>query len=243
MDQERIRETAKKLLKKNGIAYSELASSLQLSLAGVKRMMSKGDLPLSRLERIAKLCGLTLFELMEIARRDDPKPYQFTKSQEAALVRQPEALYLFLMLGAAVPLEECVRRAGFTKKQVEKLIFLLDKINLIALMPDGQLRTPIRGPYKWIKNGEMQRKFQTRFLSQIAQMLQTPPTEKELQLTYELYMSESLLKRMKEDLSTLLQKYSSLTRIEHELHPADKIFPVSGALIAKLSDSWGKTLL
>lgn len=238
-----VREAVKMALKRRGATYSDLGKVLGLTLPGVKRLMTKGDLSLSRLELIAQWCGLTLFELMEAAKVGEPKPYEFTEAQEVFLSRNPEALYLLLLLGAALPLEECYNRAKFSKKKMEKLLYALDKNNFIELRRENKFRILARGPFQGRNGGELRKRFQGQYLRKLSQLLTSNVLEDDLRIPYELYMSERLFDQMKVDLLALYSKYRGLTRLEHELHSGEKIFPVSGVILAMRYDSWRAVLI
>src|SRR5262245_19110186 len=59
-------EVLKRELRSRGVTYAQVARSLRLSEASVKRMFSKRDFTLKRLDRI---CELTRSELSDLARR------------------------------------------------------------------------------------------------------------------------------------------------------------------------------
>lgn len=240
---EQVRSTVKTLLKKRGATYQDLGKVLGLTLPAIKRLMTKGDFSLTRLEIIAQWCGLTLFELMEIAKRQELAPYQFTEKQEAFLSQNPRALYLFLLLGAALPIDECIRRMDMPKKQMQKILFSMDRFDLIEIGREGNVRVLYRGPYLWIQGGELQKRFHAAYLHQISKLLFTRPGKDDMQITYELYLSDRLFTQMKDELRTTFQKYQGLSRIEHELHSAEEIFPVSGAILANRFDSWRGVLM
>ena len=55
----------KRALKNAGVTYAEIARRIGLSEASVKRVFHQGDMPLSRLEAIADIAGVTLADLVE----------------------------------------------------------------------------------------------------------------------------------------------------------------------------------
>ncbi|MFN9068837.1 MAG: helix-turn-helix domain-containing protein, partial [Bdellovibrionales bacterium] len=141
-----LREVIKKLLKKNGLNYRDLATELKLTEAAVKKLMKEGDFKIQRLEIIANWFGYTLFELIEMAKRSAITPFTFSNEQEIELSKNPKALYVLLLLAAGFSLEQIKINADMKESEIRRNVFLLDRIQLIKLMPNDKLKMNCRGP-------------------------------------------------------------------------------------------------
>ena len=63
-------DTLKRMLKAQGVTYAAVARALSMSEASVKRMFSRKDFSLKRLDRVLELAHL---ELAELARSLEPR--------------------------------------------------------------------------------------------------------------------------------------------------------------------------
>ncbi len=237
-----IRTVTKMLLKKRGSGYAELGEALDLTVPAIKRLMTKGDFTISRVEKIAGWFGLTLFEFMSIAKDSVVRPYQFSEAQENILAKKSSALYLLLLLGAGLPLHEAQERAQVSEKQLQSDLFTLDKLGAIELGLENKVRIIARGPYKWIPGGPLQKKFFKNYLKQITNLVEVKPSENTLQLPFELYVSDRLVKQMQDDLRSVFEKYRSLSRIDHEISLSSELQPVTGLILIKPFDTWKAVL-
>lgn len=75
----------------------------------VKRMFSKGDFTLERVDRIAELAGCTLADIVERARDRAAPTRQLTLAQEREIVSDPKLLLVTWLVVNREPLEEIVR--------------------------------------------------------------------------------------------------------------------------------------
>lgn len=238
-----IRIAIKKLLKKHGYTYADLGKLLKLSEPAVKRLMAKGTFTIGRIETIAQSFGLSFFEFMEMAGKMESKPYQFNPKQEQVLVKNPLALYALLLLGSGFSLQEVQARIKLNQKELmDKVLFVLDKIDLITLEPSNRVRLKCRAPFRWIRGGILQGLIYEDFVNLVSRSLTTTPDPEGLQRTFEMYLSPRLLKRMKLDLEAIVDRYQHLSRIEKELSPANETHPVIGMAFLKPYDGWGEIL-
>lgn len=237
-----IRILVKKLLKKQGLGYADLAKELNLSLAAVKKLMSQGDFTVSRLERLAKLFEFTLFEFMTIANKSAIEPYEFSQMQEEVFVKNPRALHFLLLLGAGFSLNEVSKRLRLTVSQVNSFLFLLDKVNAIELKLGTKHRLLARGPFKMRPTGILRSKYFHRFTKHLISLVEQKPAKEALQIPFELYLSRQLFQSFKADLTALYERYRSLSRIDHEINASADIEPISGLFLLKPYDSWGAVL-
>jgi transcriptional regulator with XRE-family HTH domain len=239
----KIRETIKSLLKKRGLTYADLAKALHLAEASVKRLMTKGDFSLDRLETIAHWFGLSLFEFLEVVKKSEFQPHRLNAKQEAILEKNPKALRLLLLLGAGFSLAEVGRRTKWPQQQLQKILFVLDKAQLVEIQSGGKVRTNARGPFQMIPEGILRKKYFRAFQKEVLNLMSEEMLESDrLQLTFELYMSDALHERMREELRSVFQKYRGLSRVEHEVVASEKIRPFAGILMSKPHDAWGSVL-
>jgi transcriptional regulator with XRE-family HTH domain len=154
-----IVDRLKRELKARGITYATLARALDLSEASVKRMFSKRDFTLSRLEAI---CAVAQIGLAEIARSLDPEERlltELTEKQEAAIVDEPT---LFIAATSALNLldfEQILEMYDIEEAQLVKALLILDRLGFLRLLPNNRYRLLVARTFRWRPNGPIQRSF------------------------------------------------------------------------------------
>lgn len=237
-----IRNAIKVLLKKHGLSYRDLGKALELSEGAIKQLMTKGSFTTSRLEKVAHWFGYSLFEFMEIALKAESRPYSLSHKQEEILFGFPVSMWMLFLLSAGFPLESIRDRMNLTEKKFQLALHTLDKTGLIELLPGNRVRIKFRGPYRFNKNGIIEKNLRKDYLALVTEQIQFGPPPDVFQRTFEMYFSESLFKKMKLEVEAIISKYGHLTRIETELDQKDRSFPVTGVFFMKPFDGWGTLL-
>ena len=79
-------DTLKRELKAQGVTYAAVARALGMSEASVKRMFSRKDFTLKRLDQVLEFAGLELAELTRSLERRDRLLSRLTPQAEKAIV-------------------------------------------------------------------------------------------------------------------------------------------------------------
>lgn len=158
-DAERLIAALKRQLKKQGITYRQVASSLGVSEPSVKRMFSRGTFTLDRLVQIAGLLEMSLAEVAHIAENDQPRLRTLSEAQEKELVADPSlVLVAACVLNNLTPAEICAIYS-FSPAECLKRLLKLDRIGLITLMPGDRVRLNVARDFDWRHEGPIQRFF------------------------------------------------------------------------------------
>jgi transcriptional regulator with XRE-family HTH domain len=152
-------EHLKNELKARGITYAKVGAAIELSEASVKRMFSKRDFTLSRLEAI---CAVAQIELTDLTRGIDPDDRllsALTEKQEAALIDDST---LFIAATSALNLltfDQILDVYAIDEAQLVKAFVKLDRIGFLRLLPNNRYRLLIARTFRWLPNGPIQRSF------------------------------------------------------------------------------------
>ncbi|HEY2780359.1 MAG TPA: helix-turn-helix transcriptional regulator [Steroidobacteraceae bacterium] len=138
-DQPLIVAELKRALRERGLTYAAVAKKLSLSLATVKRLFSRGDLSLRRIDQICELLETGLAEIAARA-RDRPTPAQLTLAQEHEIVSDPRLFLMSWLVLNRAPLEDIVRSYRFTEREALKYFYRLDELKIIELQPGNRVR-------------------------------------------------------------------------------------------------------
>ncbi len=165
---EQVVDTLKKQLKARGITYRAVAQHLGLSEPSVKRQFSQRRLRLDTLEAIADRAGLDLAELVRMADADQARTHRLSAAQEADLVADPRRLLVAVCVLNHMSLEQITAKYRLSRAEGLAQLLRLDRLKLIALLPDNRVKLKIARDFDWLPDGPIQRYFrehvQTDFL-------------------------------------------------------------------------------
>jgi len=155
-------ETLKRVLKGQGITYAKVAGALELSEASVKRMFSRRDFTLQRLEDICRIAGIDFAELAREAAGEGARVTQLTVEQEREIVSDPRMLMVALCAVGNWTFEEIVGNYAITPQECVGYLARLDRHRIIELLPNNRIRPLIGRTFAWLPDGPIQRYFRER---------------------------------------------------------------------------------
>ena len=158
---EQIVVELKAVLRAQKLTYADVARHLEISEASVKRLFSKGQISLDRLEQICDLAGLRLPELVA---RIDEQPARVTQlglEQEKQLLADEKLLLVTFMVLNGWSIERIVSVFRIDSFEVTRKLAQLDRMGFIDLLPDNRIRRRIARNFSWKKNGPVQRYFES----------------------------------------------------------------------------------
>ena len=118
-------------LKANHITYAELAQRLDMAESSVKRMFSKGDMPLSRIDAICQALALDFADLARKVADHQPLLKELTQAQEAAVVADRHLLLVAICVLSQWTLEQITTTYRLTEAQAVKALVQLDRIGIL----------------------------------------------------------------------------------------------------------------
>lgn len=139
-------ETLKTVLKQKGITYSELANRLDMSEAGIKKIMVNGDCNISKLNEICQAIELSPTELWSLAAVQKPNLVSFTPEQEESLLRD-QTLYFYFRALLNFDFDEPKTREKLkiSEKKSFSNLRKLDQLKLLELHQNNQIRSQFKG--------------------------------------------------------------------------------------------------
>jgi transcriptional regulator with XRE-family HTH domain len=152
-------ERLKQELKARGITYAQVGAAIELSEASVKRLFSKRDLTLSRLDAI---CAVAQLELTDLTRGIDPDDRllgELTEKQEAALVTDPMLFMTATCVLNLATFEHILETYAVEPSQLVKALVKLDRLGFLRLLPNNRYRLLVARTFHWLPDGPIQRYF------------------------------------------------------------------------------------
>ncbi|HEX3835668.1 MAG TPA: hypothetical protein VHW25_01785 [Steroidobacteraceae bacterium] len=167
----------KRALRASGHTYAHVAIKLDLSVASVKRLFSREDLSLARIDAICELIGLGLIEILDRARERAAPATQLTLAQESEIVSDLRLLFMTWLVLIRTPFEEMVHSYRFTEREALKYLLRLDRLKVIELLPGNRVRLLVSRHFSWRAGGPVQKYIDQKLLREFFASHFTEPTE------------------------------------------------------------------
>lgn len=139
----------KKELKAAQMTYADLARALGMAESSVKRMLAKGDMPLSRIDAICRALSLDFADLARRVADSQPLLQEMTPEQENAVVADRKLLLMAICVLSQWTLEQIVATYRMTEAEGIRYLAQLDRIGIIELRPGNRYRLRLAKTFRW----------------------------------------------------------------------------------------------
>ena len=133
-----------------------------MSEVSVKRMFSKREFTLTRLDRICSLAHMELSDLARLFASREAVVSQLTAEQEKELVANEKLMLVALSVLNHLAFEQIVAMYDITPAECVKLLVRLDRLKFIELMPNNRYRLIVSRAFAWLPDGPIQRFFKAQ---------------------------------------------------------------------------------
>ncbi len=140
-------------LKNAGMTYADLARSLDMAESSVKRMLSKGDMPLSRVDAICRALKMDFADLARRVADAQPLVKELTHEQEKAVVKDKKLLLVAINVLSQWTLEQITAAYRITEAECIACFAQLDRIGIIELRPMNRYRLKLAKTFRWRPHG------------------------------------------------------------------------------------------
>lgn len=216
MQQQKLTQTLKIMLKSRNKTYNDVSKWLKLSESSVKRLFSKETLTLSQMEVLCRKLTIDFVELVQTANANNRQPVVLSRSQEEELVSEPELFRLFYLLFRKWTVPQISAAFSMTEPSMVKLLLRLERLGLIELRPEQRVKLLVSPHLKWIPSGPVAQFFRkdvTR--SFLEECSDTNPEHLLLFIPCEL--SREGAKRIRASLSAAAREIQEITELEAKL--------------------------
>jgi len=143
----------KRELKSARMSYADLAVALGLAESSVKRMLSRGDMPLSRIDAICRALKLDFADLARRVADAQPLLAQLSAEQERAVVADKKLLLVAICVLSQWTLEQIVAAYRLSEAECIGYLAQLDRIGIIELRPLNRYRLKLAKAFRWRPHG------------------------------------------------------------------------------------------
>jgi DNA-binding Xre family transcriptional regulator len=154
----------KKELKAAQMTYADLAQALGMAESSVKRMLSQGDMSLSRIDAICRALKLDFADLARSVADAQPLLSELTQEQERAVVADKKLLLVAICVLSQWTLEQIVTSYRLSEAEGIKYLAQLDRINIIELRPMNRYRLKLAKAFRWRPQGPVMNYFRENAL-------------------------------------------------------------------------------
>jgi transcriptional regulator with XRE-family HTH domain len=248
---ERVKAALKEIMRTRGYRYEDAAKALHVSLPTIRRWMSRGDLTLSQISDFANWLDLDFFELLDIAKRSAGRSVEFTDAQEEFFAANPKAILTFRMIAKGATIRDIEKKLGATSAQIQRQIILLERHDLISVLDKSRIKVKTTGPFKWKRSGPLEQAYLGKIVRVTADHVfqkacSGAPEQIEnfetLFRPFEFRLQPNARKQLFKELNELVDKYSSVSKIDLAGEGNQSAREVTGILLGDEFSVWGRVL-
>ncbi|PZQ67422.1 MAG: transcriptional regulator [Variovorax paradoxus] len=146
-------QALKNELKTARMTYADLARALGMAESSVKRMLAKGDMPLSRVDAICRALKIDFAELARRVADAQPLLKELSQEQEKAVVKDKKLLLVAISVLSQWTLEQIVGAYRISEAECIGFLAQLDRIGIIELRPMNRYRLKLAKTFRWRPHG------------------------------------------------------------------------------------------
>ena len=146
-------------LKAADITYADLADALGMSESSIKRILAKGDMPLSRIDEMLRVLKMDFAELARKVADTQPLRRELSAEQEAAVVADRKLLLLAICAFSQWSFEQMTGTYAVSEAECVKYLVQLDRLGIIELRPLNRYRLKVAKGFRWRPNGPVMQYF------------------------------------------------------------------------------------
>jgi transcriptional regulator with XRE-family HTH domain len=152
-------EVLKRELRSRGITYAHVARELRLSEASVKRMFSRRNFSLKRLDQVCQIANSEFSDIARALHQEENLISRLTHEQEQEIVSNPRLFLVAVCALNHVGFDQIVETYDISRPECIQLLARLDRLGFIRLLPNNRIRLLVSLDFSWLPDGPIQRFF------------------------------------------------------------------------------------
>lgn len=224
--------TLKKVLKVKKITYKTLADELAMSESGVKKLLTGKDISLTRVEQIARLLGLSLADLFQLADEAEVKNVRLSPKQESALFENNLLFRIYWFLAVEEkPLDVIKKLEKISTDQLQKNLFKLENLDLIKIGKNQRIVSVHKGLFRWASDGPLVKKLNHEWSENtLKKVLNQKNNNDSLHRLSYLRLSEKSKNQFYDRLNELVNEFARLSQREKNRFADRDLTPISSLI-------------
>jgi len=213
-------KVVKKQLRAQGLTYADVARTLELSEASVKRLFAEQNFTLQRMEVIAELVGLELSELMQLVAKEQQQLSELTLEQEQEIADDLPLLLVTVCVMNHYSFQDILDDYEISEMELIRKLAKLDKLKLIELLPNNRIKLLIAPNFKWQARGPILQFFRRKIQRDFFRTDFDKELEK-LNVLNGLLSTESV-KKLQHRMQRLADEFNNLIKEDAHLELSEK---------------------
>lgn len=159
-------QTLKRALKAHGKTYAEVAKTLDLTEASVKRLFSEQSFSIHRLDQVCQMIGMEISDLVKMMEEHSGKLVHLTKDQEKEIIKDISLLLITVCVLNRWSMQDIIDFYHIDEMECIQKLAYLDRLKIIDLLPKNRIKLKVAPNFNWIENGPIQQFFQKKIASE-----------------------------------------------------------------------------
>jgi Cro/C1-type HTH DNA-binding domain len=159
-------DVMKQELRAQEMTYAHVAEALEMSESSVKRMFSKKEMPLTRVDDICHLLNTDFAELSRRVSVAVPLVGELTYEQELAVSKDPKLMLCATCVLSHWTFEQIVQTYQISELETTACMLMLDKLGVIELKPLNRYRLKVSKTFTWRSDGPIRQFFLTHIVGE-----------------------------------------------------------------------------
>ncbi|MBS0468678.1 MAG: helix-turn-helix transcriptional regulator [Proteobacteria bacterium] len=151
-------------LKSAHMTYADLAQALGMAESSIKRMLARGDMPLSRIDAICRALKLDFADLARRVADSQPLLAELSQEQERAVVADKKLLLMAICVLSQWTLEQVTGAYRLSEAEGIRYLAQLDRIGIIELRAGNRYRLKLAKTFRWRAHGPVMHYFREHAL-------------------------------------------------------------------------------
>lgn len=222
-------ETLKHVLKVKKINYKTLGTEIGLSESGVKKLFTAKDISVGRLTQICDTIGISISDILTLAKEEEIKNVRLTHKQENMLYDNPLLFRIFwrLAIEERSP-QEVQKLEKLQSQQLEKCLLKLENIDLIKVNKKREIISVHKGLYRWIGDSKLLNKINKEWsYNTLDKTLNAKEDPNYVHRLSFLKLSPSTRNQFYQELNDLVDNYARKSQREKLDKPNSELAPLS----------------
>jgi len=226
-------DTLKRALKAQGLSYADVANELNLSEASVKRLFSQSGFSLTRLDKVCQLLGMEIADLVaQMQHHSHAMLSELSFQQEQEIAADTGLLLVTVCILNHWTMQELTMHYQLSEHQCTHYLAVLDRLQLIDLLPGNRIKLRVATNFKWIDNGPIQQFFQQKLAADFFSIRFTRQDEK-LSVINGMLSTEAMAVFQRK-LAQLVREFDTLNQNDASLPLAER----SGVTVVLAMRNW-----
>jgi DNA-binding Xre family transcriptional regulator len=155
-------KSLKAALKAQGKTYADVAVTLGLTEASVKRLFSQQSFSLNRLDQVCQMLDMEITDLVRLMNEQQQRLQQLTVEQEKEITGEVTLTLVAVCVLNRWTMDDILSYYHISETECVRHLARLDRLKVIELLPKNRIRLLVAPNFSWRENGPIQLFFQKK---------------------------------------------------------------------------------